>query len=195
LKASMELSLGMEVPDEDLGLYAEELGLDQWSRGLAWASPPDPARLAAFPVVVIGAGMGGLCAARQLKRAGFPFTIFEKNSGVGGTWHENRYPGARVDSASRSYTNSFAVDYELSHPYCPWEENQRYFDWIADEFGLREHIEFDTEVRSLTWDETAAEWEITVEGPAGSRTVRARAVITAVGFLNRPSIPEIEGMH
>ena len=56
-------------------------------------------------MTVIGAGMGGLNAALQLRQAGFPVTVIEKNAGVGGTWWENRYPGARVDTASRSYTH------------------------------------------------------------------------------------------
>ena len=47
--------------------------------------------------------MGGLNAALQLREAGFPFTVIEKNAGVGGTWWENRYPGARLDTGSRSY--------------------------------------------------------------------------------------------
>ena len=75
-----------------------------------------------------------------------------------------------------------------------WSENQRYFDWVADTFGLRDDIVFDTEVRSLTWDEDAVEWEIEIEGPDGRAPLRSNAVITAVGFLNRPKLPEIEGM-
>ena len=72
--------------------------MDPWARGLEWKTPPPAERLEAFNVIVIGGGLGGLNAAIQLKRAGIPFTVVEKNPDVGGTWWENRYPGCRVDT-------------------------------------------------------------------------------------------------
>ena len=157
----------------------------------------DPAaaeRLEAFNVIVIGGGLGGLNAAIQLKRAGIPFTLVEKNPDVGGTWWENRYPGCRVDTASRSYTNLFGVDWSYPYSHCPASENERYFQWVTDTYGLRDDIVFDTEVISMAWNEDTSEWQVTVDGPDGERMLRANAVITAVGFLNRPKLPEIEGM-
>jgi 4-hydroxyacetophenone monooxygenase len=65
---------------------------------------------------------------------------------------------------------------------------------VTDTYGLRDDIVFDTEVRSMAWDEDASEWQVSVDGPDGERVLRANAVITAVGFLNRPKLPEIEGM-
>ena len=195
LPVSLGLMLGKPLLDEEVGLYLEELALDPAARSLRWREPPDPARLKDFTVTVIGAGMGGLNAALQLRQAGFPVTMIEKNAGVGGTWWENRYPGARVDTASRSYTHLFGVDFPYPNPFCEWRENVKYFNWVADEFDLRRHIEFETEARALTWDEAAGEWEIAVDGPGGARTIRSRAVITAVGFLNRPNIPNIAGME
>jgi 4-hydroxyacetophenone monooxygenase len=194
LHKSLDLAAGIEFADEDMGLLVEELALDPWARSLEWSATPDPKRLEDFKVLVIGAGMGGLDAALQLKRARIPFTVIEKNSDVGGTWHENRYPGARVDTLSRAYTNIFGVDFEYPNPFCPWTENERYFKWIADTFELRDNIVFDTEVRSATWDEDASEWVVVVDGPDGEQTLRARGLVTAVGFLNRPKIPEYEGM-
>ena len=102
------------------------------ARRCDWRETPDPARLRDFTVTVIGAGMGGLNAALQLREAGFPFTVIEKNAGVGGTWWENRYPGARVDTPSRSYTHLFGVDFPYPNPFCEWRENVKYFDWVAD---------------------------------------------------------------
>ena len=89
----------------------------------------------------------------MLKRAGIPYTVIEKNAGVGGTWYETRYPGARVDTPSRGYTHIFGAHFPYSSPFCDWAENQRYFDWVADTFELRDDIVFNTEVRALTWDE------------------------------------------
>lgn len=194
LARSLALTGGVEeVPPEDLGLWLEELGLEPNVRGLTWQRPPPPERLGSFSVVVIGAGMGGLNAAVQLKHAGIDFTVLEKNPGVGGTWFENHYPGARVDSPSRTYTHIFGVDIILSQPFCDREENQRYFNRVADDFGIRQHIVFDTEVTSLTWDEDSSTWEVTSKGPDGQRVWRPNVVISAVGLLSRPSVPAIAG--
>ena len=193
LAISLGLMLGQTLEGENLQHHVEELALDPAVRSLHWQEKPDPARLKDFTVTVVGAGMGGLNAALQLREAGFPFTVVEKNTGVGGTWWENRYPGARVDTPSRSYTHLFGVDFPYPNPFCEWRENVKYFDWVADHFDLRRHIQFETEVKALTWDEAAGEWQIDIEGPDGARTIRSRAVITSVGFLSRPNIPNIAG--
>ena len=120
------------MPADDLDLWLEELALDPWARALEWTSRAGRQAVEGFSVVVIGAGMGGLNAAVQLKHAGIPFTVLEKNSGVGGTWYENRYPGARVDSPSRTYTHIYGVDFPYPNPFCPQRENEKYFNWVAD---------------------------------------------------------------
>jgi len=193
LPKSMTLTMGKEIEPESFDLWLEELALNPWARGLEWSREPTQ-QVRDFSVTIIGAGMGGLNAAIQLKRAGIPFSVIEKNEGVGGTWHENRYPGARVDTPSRLYTHVFASDYSYPYSFCPWTENQKYFDWVADTFDVRRDITFKTEVRSLVWDEADSMWDITVDGPEGVRTLRSNAVITAVGFLNRPAPPDIPGV-
>src|SRR5262249_50538651 len=109
------------------------------------------------------------------------------------TWYENVYPGARVDTPSRGYTHLIGVDFGYPYAFCPRDETKRYIDWIADQAGLRDHITFNTEVASLTWDEAAGLWEIGIIGPGGVRVLQSRAVITAVGFLNRPNLPRFPG--
>jgi 4-hydroxyacetophenone monooxygenase len=194
LGTSLRLVFDDQIPEEDMGLYIQELALDHWARELKWKRQVDPKVREAFTVTIIGAGMGGLNAALQLDRAGIPYTMVEKNDGVGGTWYENRYPGARVDTPSRSYTHLFGVDFGYPNPFCGWTENTRYFDWVADNFGLREKIQFNTEVTSMTWDDDAGEWDIVMRGPDGAeRHHRSRAVITGVGFLNRPRLEEFPG--
>ena len=193
LAKSMPLTMGKEIEPEAFDLWLEELALNPWARGLEWSREPSPG-LVDFSVTIIGSGMGGLNAAIQLKRAGISFSVIEKNDGVGGTWYENRYPGARVDTPSRQYTHLFGVDYSYPYSFCPWTENQKYFNWVADTFDVRGDITFKTEVRSLVWDEAASMWDITVDGPGGVRTLRSNAVITAVGFLNRPDDPDIPGV-
>jgi len=193
LQRSLSLCSGVQIADDELDLWLEDTGIDPWARSFQWPTPPEPERLQGFPVVVIGAGMGGLNAAVHLKRAGITFTVLEKNLAVGGTWYENRYPGARVDTPSRTYSHIYGVRFARPNPFCPAEENDKYLNWIADNFDLRGHIRCDTEVESLSWDESAGEWEVAANGPEGRYTLRATAVVSCVGFLSRPNIPVFDG--
>ena len=153
LKRSLELMYAVPLQDENLGMYLEDAAFDHWSRSLEWSATPDPKRLADFSVTVIGAGMGGLNAAIQLDRAGIRYNIVEKNEGVGGTWHENRYPGARLDTLSRIYFHIFGIDFQCKSPFSPAQDNERYFSWAAERFALNDDIVFGTEVKSIVWNE------------------------------------------
>ncbi len=193
LPLAMDLAVGAHIPDAERAMWIEQLALDPMVRGIEWKHQPDQDRLNGFRVAVIGAGLSGLNVAAQLRHAGIPFVVIEKNAEVGGTWHENRYPGARVDSPSRTYFNAFSTAFELPNGYCPQEVNERYFNWVADRFDLRGDILFNTEVLAMAWDEGAAGWHIDTAGPDGAQRLHANAVISCVGFLNRPNLPQFEG--
>lgn len=195
LRRSLSLTAGTDVPLAELEMWKEQLAVDPYARGLEWSAEPPRERLEAFLVVVIGAGMAGLNAAVQLSHAGIPFTVIDKNPEVGGTWFENRYPGCRVDTPSRGYTHIFGANFPYPSPFCPQEENEKYVNWVADNFALREHMVHNTEVTSVTWDDREARWQVSANGPDGERSWRANVVITAVGLLSRPNIPHIEGIE
>jgi len=194
LRRSLSLTAGSEVPSAELDMWIEQLALDPYARGLDWSASPSNERLADFQVVVIGAGMGGVNAAVQLRHADIPFVVIEKNGAVGGTWYENRYPGARVDTPSRTYTHIFGADFPYPNPFCQQEENEKYINWVADHFDIRRDVVFNAEVTSVVWDEEASVWVIKALGLDGERSWRANVVITAVGLLSRPNIPRIDGM-
>ena len=113
------------------------------------ARRPAPKAAEGFKVAVIGTGICGLNVAVQLKKAGIPFVVFEKNPEVGGSWFENRYPGARVDTSSRGYTHLFSYDYPYNYSYSPRDDNLKYFKWVADSFDIRGNIIFNTEVTAM----------------------------------------------
>ncbi|MGB3409741.1 MAG: NAD(P)/FAD-dependent oxidoreductase [Microthrixaceae bacterium] len=147
-----------------------------------------------FPVVVIGAGQSGLLAGIRLKEAGIPFTIVEKNPGVGGTWWENTYPGARVDVGNHFYCYSFEPSHEWTEFFARQPELQAYFQSVMERRGLEPHICFETEVLGATWDDDEGIWSVLIRAADGTHeTLTARAVISAVGQLNRPFVPEIPG--
>ncbi len=151
---------------------------------------------AACPVVVIGCGEAGLLAGIKLKQAGIPFTIIEKQSGVGGTWSANRYPGCRVDIASQYYTYSFEPTDHWEHHYATQPEILRYLDDVMDRYDVGGHVRFDTEVVAAVWDEATSTWQIEVRAPGGTvETLTARALICAVGQFSIPVIPDIKGAN
>jgi 4-hydroxyacetophenone monooxygenase len=182
-----------DVPEEYVPLLMEEMELD--GRDARRVEPAgDPADRAAFPVVVIGCGQSGLLAGVRLQEAGIPFTIVEKNAGVGGTWWENSYPGARVDVGNHFYCYSFEPSDHWTEYFARQPELQRYFQSVMDKHGIAPHVRWETEVLGATWDEDSATWAVRTRGADGAEDVlTARAVISAVGQLNRPSVPEFEG--
>jgi 4-hydroxyacetophenone monooxygenase len=138
--------------------------------------------------------MSGLLAAVRLQELGIPYVVIEKGASVGGTWHENRYPGCRVDIASHFYSYSFEPSHEWTQLYARRDELWAYFKRFAEKHGVLQHIQFNTEVAAATWDEASATWNVEVRSADGTTTSRtANALISAVGQLNRPSIPDIPG--
>lgn len=181
---------GSPASDDYIPLLLEELAIED-ARQPNWQMESGQD----FNVVVIGAGMSGILAGIRLKQAGVPFVIIEKNEDVGGTWLENTYPGARVDVSNAFYSYSFAQRVDWPTHYSTQEVLLDYFRAVAEEYGIREHIRFSTEVELAEFDEDTCRWRVHVRDATGSReTVEARAVVSAVGQLNRPKLPEIEGM-
>ena len=166
------------------------------SRAITWGDEIPADVKAASPVVVIGCGESGILAGIRLSQAGLPFTILDKNDGPGGTWWENRYPGARVDVGSHQYCYSFEPADHWSQYYCEQPELRAYFDGVVEKYGLRRHCRFGMTVTSVAWDEAVAQWHVTVQRPDGAtETIDAPFVISAVGSLNLPHVPEIPGME
>ena len=193
LLRAMDMAAGEPVPREELGLHTDILSFDEIPKG--WGEEPRNGMPEDFNVVVIGSGLAGINAAVQLKASGIDFTVLEKNGGVGGTWYNNRYPGARVDWPSRLYSHSFGVDYPFRHPFAPRAENEAYMRWCVDTYGLAPHMEFGCEVTELVWQDEDGVWSIRSRDGEGRERVRtARALISAIGLLERPSMPDIPGM-
>jgi 4-hydroxyacetophenone monooxygenase len=189
LKRMMDWLVCESVPDEYVQMLLEEMELDG---GDARAAAPvaDPDAAAALPVVIIGCGMSGLLAAIRLQEAGFPYVVIEKNEGVGGTWWENRYPGARVDVGNHFYCYSFEPSDHWTEFFAQQPELQAYFQRVMEKHGVEAHVRFGTEVVGATWDEASATWTVEIDG---GEKLRARAVISAVGQLNRPFVPDVPG--
>jgi 4-hydroxyacetophenone monooxygenase len=109
-----------------------------------------------FPVIVIGCGESGLLAGIKLRDAGVPFVIIERQSGVGGTWLANRYPGLRVDVANQYYSYSFEPTDHWTHLYSEQPEILRYLNDVAIRHNILAHVRFDTEVAAAQWSDESS---------------------------------------
>ena len=147
-----------------------------------------------FKVLIIGAGVSGLCAAINLQMAGVPFEIIERHPTVGGVWWENKYPGAGVDTPNHLYSFSFA-SYDWQNYFCLRDELHGYLEHVSRQFDIRKHISFNTTVNTITYDEQAQRWTIDATGPDGQPDEReANVVISAAGLFNPPIEPNIAGL-
>ncbi len=148
-----------------------------------------------YDVIVVGAGFAGMYALHHLRGLGFSVHVLEAGGDVGGTWYWNRYPGARCDVESMSYSYSFDDDLQQewtwSKRYAEQPEILAYANHVANRFDLRRDIAFDTKVKSARFDEAAGLWHI--ETGKGGR-LAARFCIMATGSLSTPKLPEIEGI-
>ena len=191
LQRMMNVCLGETVPPEYLPMMREDMGFA--SGDPVWGATPDPDRLAAADVLIVGAGISGLALGRRLGCLGVPYTIVERNPQVGGTWYENRYPGCGVDTPNHFYSYSFAPNHGWKHYFSPREELQAYLERFAAESGVRSNVRFGTEVIAAKWNEADGRWTATLRTTQGTSEVHARVLVAANGHFERPSLPAIKG--
>lgn len=148
-----------------------------------------PAR-ADHPIVVIGAGFGGIAIAAELRRAGITdFVILERASELGGTWRDNTYPGCACDVPSHLYSYSFAPNPDWSRTFGTQPEILEYLHTVAEEHEVPSHIRFGAELLDATWDEDSRLWSLqTTLG-----TLTTHILVTAAGVYGEARYPEIPG--
>ena len=188
LARMLSVSMGEEAPPEYGEIIAADMGMASHRLGKTPHAPID------FHVAIIGAGGSGICAAVKRREVGIGCEIFEKGPEFGGTWCENTYPGAGVDTPNHIYSLSFAQN-DWSRYFALQSELLDYFIGVADRYGLRECTRFNTAVRRAVWDEASKKWDVELRRPGGdAEQITANVVVSAVGALNNPLIPRIPGL-
>ena len=189
LRLAEMLSVAMteHVPEEYGDIVAAGMGYDlEPTAGTAITADKT--------AIVIGGGVSGICAGIELGKLGIDYTLFEKNEDFGGTWFENRYPGCGVDTPSLTYTFSCRPnDWSMYFPLR--DEIEGYLLDTAREFGLYDKACFRTHVEEARWNTATDQWDVTITTPDGKReTHSADYLFSAVGILNIPKYPQIDGL-
>ncbi|KAL8747818.1 MAG: hypothetical protein Q9190_000362 [Brigantiaea leucoxantha] len=167
-----------------------------------------------YPILIVGAGVSGLAMGCRLKeKLGFDqFRIFDRQSGIGGTWWVNRYPGVACDVPSALYSYSFAPFYTSESLYPTGEDFVRYLHRVAASYKIVDKVQLNTDVTELRYREANGDWEVTLShlvpgaGDLSSadrnslainkgrqsvcikqEIVRAKVVVSCVGFLVQPN--------
>jgi 4-hydroxyacetophenone monooxygenase len=196
VRRMMNFIAGVDIPVYYVPFMEEELGLSgEDAKRPRWEGSKLEARRKSMRVVVIGAGMSGLLTGIRLQQAGIAFDVIEKNADVGGTWFENTYPGCRVDNPNHMYSFSFEPNHDWPYHYSTQGVLLAYFRRTADKYGLRKNIRFETEVVEARFDEVSSKWNVRIRSKQGrEETLVADAVVSAVGQLNQPRLPDIKGV-
>jgi cyclohexanone monooxygenase len=142
-----------------------------------------------YRIVVIGAGPGGVCAAKKLLDLGIDdFIVLERSPKPGGTWQNNRYPGLQLDTLSVAYGFSFYHRHDWTRTYALQPEVRTYVQACIDQFELAPYIRCNSAVTGAHWDEAKAQWRLDITGAAA---ITADIVISALGMFNEIRWPDI----
>ena len=190
LNRMMTHSLAENVPPEYAPMMREQMGFAPLGSAIA-----KPQKQPDAPIVIIGAGVAGIALGKLLNDLDLPYVILEKNEGVGGTWWENIYPGAGVDTPNHAYSFSFGKGHRWSRYFSPQNEIQDYLSDKADEFNVRPHIRFGVEVLQVDWQADKNHWRIELRTKDGDKTIAAPILVSAVGQISVAKLPEIEGLE
>ena len=151
-----------------------------------------------FDAVVVGAGISGMYQLYRLRELGFSVKGVEASDDIGGVWHLNRYPGCRVDSESQTYgyfwNKELLQEFSWSERFASQPEVLRYLHRAAEHMDIRKDYLFNSRIKTAAYDEDNDFWRVEfTEG--GSAPLTTRFLISALGPLSAPQMPNIEGVH
>jgi 4-hydroxyacetophenone monooxygenase len=188
----LEMAEGVPVPQRDLEFKRDLLAFEWFPRAATWTGER-PANADGFHVVVIGAGFSGIAMGLQLQLLGVPYTILERRHELGGTWSRNIYPDARVDTISATYQFSFEKRYPWSEYFARQSEVRSYLDFVARKYGMFDHIQFDHNLKTATFDEATSRWKLVIDVAGKSVALDANLIVSASGLFAQPRTVDIAG--
>ncbi len=143
---------------------------------------------------VIGAGAGGLAAARQLEAGSIPFEVIERERDVGGIWDASLAHGPVYRSAHLISSKPLTEfpDFPMPGEYPDYPNHAQALEYLrsyAKAFGLYEFIRFGrTAERAERGD--GGDWSVTF---SDGETRVYSGLIVAAGIHRMPNVPEVPG--
>ncbi|MBD0321939.1 MAG: NAD(P)/FAD-dependent oxidoreductase [Aldersonia sp.] len=136
-------------------------------------------------VVVIGAGISGICAGYRLqeRRRKTSYVILEKRDDIGGTWDLFRFPGVRADSDIQT----------MEFPFRPWlgaevlapgPAIRSYMHETASVYGIDRNIRFGHRVTGIEWSSQQARWTVSAETARGTVRFTCRFIMSCSGYYD-----------
>lgn len=195
LQEMMNACLGEEVPPEYAPMMRQEMGFVGGLVDLKDSTLEHRRRLSQTDVLIVGAGLSGIALGAQLTHLDIPYTIVEQNPEVGGTWWDNHYPGAGVDTPNHAYSYSFGPRYPWTRYFSLRDEIMNYIVKSADDFGVRQNVRFSTELVAAQWNDDSQDWRVVLRSKDGTEeTANVAVLVSSIGLLNVPAVPEISGV-
>ncbi|MCX7863870.1 MAG: NAD(P)/FAD-dependent oxidoreductase, partial [Novosphingobium sp.] len=145
-------------------------------------------------VLIIGGGFAGLLTGAHLRKRGVrDIVVIDKAGDFGGTWYWNRYPGIRCDVESYTYIPLLEdTGFMPTEKYAKGAEIFEQCKRIGKHFDLYRDALFQTEAKSLDWDEARQRWIIRT---SRNDEIAARFVVACTGHYSKPKLPRIPGIH
>ena len=147
-----------------------------------------------FEIVIVGAGFNGLYQLKRLREEGWSVRLVEAGSGLGGVWHHNRYPGARVDCHVPNYEYSMPEiwqDWNWTERFPGRDELVAYFEHVDSVWDLSPDIDLTTRITSAHFDDQSRRWDLTA---SDGRSYDCRWLIMCTGFGSAPYLPDLAGL-
>ncbi|KAJ9643168.1 uncharacterized protein PV06_05556 [Exophiala oligosperma] len=150
-------------------------------------------------VIVVGAGISGILASIRLPQriSNLSLQVYEKNSDVGGTWFENRYPGCACDIPAHTYQATFEPNHEWSQFYATSQEIHRYWKKVVAKYDCMRHIKLNHQIVKAQWDESQGKWQVQVKNTQDGSIIddSCDVLLSATGALNDWKWPQIPGLQ
>jgi 4-hydroxyacetophenone monooxygenase len=193
LRHLMEMATGIPMTDREFLARRDLPAFDEvpWNAEWPGEKPEIPD---GFLVAIVGAGFSGLAAGAQFERLGIPYVILERRHEVGGVWSINKYPDARVDTASSTYEYNFEKNYRWTEYFARQSEVRGYLEHVAKKHGMWDHIRFDSDLKEARFDDEQSVWHLKIGKPDGSIVeLDANAIVSAVGVFANPRVVKFPG--
>ncbi|ODQ77492.1 hypothetical protein BABINDRAFT_41602 [Babjeviella inositovora NRRL Y-12698] len=152
-----------------------------------------------YDAAIVGGGFGAVRSLYNLRKAGYKVHGFEKGSAIGGVWHHNRYPGARVDSdvpIYQLYLEDAWGGFKFSELFPGWKEIQAYFKYADEKLQISKDFTFNSTVTACHWNDSSNNWTVTAQSTdLGEIVCTATHIVFCTGFAAKKIIPRFKNQE